>query len=175
MVMAMTDGGRAGSWVATVWQRPTQRAVPMHWMLGLVLLLAAAPLGVGDFSRTVPGTDRALHDTYYVVAHFHYVLSLAVAFAFFAAWYYLFPKVTGRRYSEVLGRLHFWLTFSGVGVALFVGALLTLQPARVLAHPEDFAYWNGWSSVGSYLAAAGTLVFVAAMAHALLTAGRGHG
>jgi cytochrome c oxidase subunit 1 len=171
MVITMSIGDSPSSWIGTVLNRPTQRVIALHWVLGLVLVVSVPLLSRALLDAR---TDVFLHDTYYVVAHFQYVLSLAVAFAFFATWYYLFPKVTGRHYSEVLAMLHFWLTALGVGLLLFVWAWLMSAPGRSAGHPEDFAYWIWWSSVGSYLAAAGTLVFIAATARALLVRG-GHG
>jgi cytochrome c oxidase subunit I len=103
-----------------------------------------------------------LTDTYYIVAHFHYVMSLGAIFAIFAGWYYWFPKMTGYMYSEALGKLHFWLTFIGANVLFFPQHFLGLagMPRRIADYPDGFAYWNGWSSLGAYITAAGTLVFV---------------
>ena len=127
----------------------------MLWALGLVFLFALG--GATGAMLANGGADRALHDTYYVVAHFHYMLSLGAVFALFASWYYLFPKVSGYMYSELLGQLHFWLTFIGVNMLLFPLHYLGLMgmPRRVVDYPADFAYWNWWASLGSYLAVAG--------------------
>jgi cytochrome c oxidase subunit I len=176
MVIAMSAADSSGSWIGTVIGRPTQRAVPLHWLAGLVLLVAVALVNVGSLVRLALGSgDSAFHDTYYVVSHFSLHANLIVLFAFFAVWYYLFPKVTGRRYSEVLGRLHFWLTALGVGLVLVVLGWVLYAPRRFADRPEDFAFWNWLSSAGSYLAAAGTLVFVAAMIHAFLVTRGRHG
>jgi cytochrome c oxidase subunit 1 len=158
--------------------RPTRARVPVLWTLGLFFLLAIGLFfAVGDISGLMVGTaaaDRVLHDTYYVVAHFHYVLSLGAVFAFFAGWYHLFPKVTGYMYSEPLGKLHFWLTFIGANVLFLPQYFLTAAPRRFADYPDSFAYLNWWSSVGSTITAAGVLVFAAGVVYAFFVRGR-HG
>src|SRR5262245_60016725 len=104
----------------------------MFWLLGfLFVAVIGLWFAVGDISGMMLGdarVDRALHDTYSVVAHFHYVMLLAVVFAFFAAWYYVFPKLAGRMYSEPLAGLHFWLTFMGVNALLWPQHFLLTAP-----------------------------------------------
>jgi cytochrome c oxidase subunit 1 len=103
-----------------------------------------------------------LHDTYFVVAHFHYVLSLGALFGIFAAWYYWFPKMTGYMPSERIGHLHFWITFVGVNLVFFPQHFLGAAglPRRVADYPDAFAGWNYVSSIGAYISAAGTVVFL---------------
>jgi cytochrome c oxidase subunit 1 len=107
-----------------------------------------------------------MQDTYYVVAHFHYVLSLGAVFAVFAGWYYWFPKITGYMYSEFWGKLHFWLTFAGVNIVFFPQHFLGLagMPRRVADYPDAFSGWNYVSSVGAYVSTAGLVVFFIGMA-----------
>jgi len=107
------------------------------------------------------GLDIALHDTYYVVAHFHYVLSMGVVFGLFSAFYFWIDLFTGLKYSEILGRFHFWLTFIGVNMTFFPMHFMGLagMPRRIPDYPDIYAGWNFFSSVGSLVSVIGIFVF----------------
>ncbi|MCA1968426.1 MAG: cytochrome c oxidase subunit I [Rhizobium sp.] len=160
MVIAVPTGIKIFSWIATMWGGSLTFRTPMVWAIGFIFLFTVG--GVTGVQLANAGLDRSLHDTYYVVAHFHYVLSLGAVFAIFAAWYYWFPKMTGYMYSEFLGKLHFWVMFIGVNMVFFPQHFLGLagMPRRYIDYPDAFAGWNYVSSIGSYLSAFAVLIFL---------------
>jgi cytochrome c oxidase subunit 1 len=164
MVIAVPTGIKIFSWIATMWGGSVAFRTPMLWAIGFIFVFTVG--GVTGVVLASPGVDRALQDTYYVIGHFHYVLSLGAVFAIFAGWYYWFPKITGYMYSERIGNVHFWLTFIGVNLAFFPHHFLGLagMPRRVADYPDAFAGWNLVSSIGAYTAAFGLLAFFAGIA-----------
>jgi cytochrome c oxidase subunit I len=160
MVIAVPTGVKIFAWIATMWGGSISFRTPMLWALGFIFLFVTG--GVTGVVLANAGADRSLHDTYYVVAHFHYVLSLGAVFSVFAAWYYWYPKMFGYMYSSFLAKTHFWLTFVGVNVVFFPQHFLGLQgmPRRIIDYPDAFAFWNGVSSFGYLITAVGTLVFL---------------
>ena len=132
----------------------------MLWALGFIFLFTVG--GVTGVVLANAGLDFALHDTYYVVGHFHYTMSIAALFGIFASFYYWFSKMFGKEYSESLGKLHFWLTFIGVNVTFFPMHFLGLagMPRRIPDYPDAYAGWHGISTIGAYISAAGTVVFL---------------
>ena len=167
MVIAVPTGIKVFSWIATMWGGSIQFRVPMLWALGFVVLFTIG--GVTGVVLANVGVDTVLQDTYYVVAHFHYVLSLGAVFGIFAGFYYWFPKMSGYLYSEVLGRLHFTLMFVGVNMVFFPQHFLGLagMPRRYADYPDAFALWNFVSSIGAYISTAGFLIFFITVAEAL--------
>ncbi len=159
MVIAVPTGVKVFSWIATMWGGSVEFKTPMLWAFGFLILFTMG--GVTGIVLSQAAVDRYYHDTYYVVAHFHYVMSLGAVFCIFAGIYFYLPKMSGRMYPEFWGKIHFWMMFIGANLTFFPQHFLGRQgmPRRYIDYPEAFAYWNYWSSVGAFLSFASFLLF----------------
>lgn len=175
MVIAVPTGIKIFSWIATMWGGSMSFKTPMVWALGFIFMFTVG--GVTGVVLANGGIDDNLHDTYYVVAHFHYVLSLGAVFSIFAGFYYWFPKMSGRHYNELLGQLHFWIFFIGVNILFFPMHFLGNQsmPRRYPDYPEQFAYWNEIASIGYVVMAVGVLIFFVNIAWSLVAGRKAEG
>ena len=168
MVIAVPTGIKIFSWIATMWGGSIEMKTPMLWAFGFLFLFTVG--GVTGIVLSQAGVDRAYHDTYYVVAHFHYVMSLGAVFCIFAGIYYWFTKMSGRAYPEWAGKLHFWMMFIGANITFFPQHFLGRQgmPRRYIDYPEQFAYWNEISSYGAFLSFASFLFFICIIFYSLI-------
>jgi cytochrome c oxidase subunit I len=168
ILIAMPTGVKIFNWISTMWRGSMSFETPMLWAVGFLCLFT-----IGGFSGLVLAivpVDITLHNTYYVVAHFHYVLVSGALFAIIGGIYFWLPKWTGKMYNESLGKVHFWLSMIGFNVAFFPQHFLGLagMPRRIADYPDAFAGWNFVSSVGSYISGIGALVFFFGVAQAFM-------
>jgi cytochrome c oxidase subunit 1 len=159
LIIAVPTGIKIFSWLATMWGGSIEFKAPMLYAVGFIWLFVLG--GVTGVVLANAAVDVAMHDTYYVVAHFHYVMAIAAIFAMFGAWYYWIGKMSGRQYSERLAQIQFWVFFVGVNVLFFPQHFLGLagMPRRIPDFPDVYAGWNMVSSVGAAITAVGTLMF----------------
>jgi cytochrome c oxidase subunit 1 len=143
-----------------MWGGSIELKTPMLWAIGFLFLFTIG--GVTGVVLSNAGIDQVLHNTYYVVAHFHYVLSLGAVFSMFMGFYYWIGKMTGHQYPEFWGKVHFWMSFIGVNLTFFPMHFLGLagMPRRYVDYPAAFAGWNHVASIGSFISGASVLVFL---------------
>ncbi|MEO0863109.1 MAG: cbb3-type cytochrome c oxidase subunit I, partial [Pseudomonadota bacterium] len=171
MVIAVPTGVKIFSWIATMWGGSIEFKTPMLYAFGFLFLFTVG--GVTGVVLSQAGVDRAYHDTYYVVAHFHYVMSLGAVFCIFAGVYYWIGKMSGRQYSEFWGKVQFFTFFVGANITFFPQHFLGRQgmPRRYIDYPEAFAFWNEVSTWGAFLAFASFVLFIGIVFHTIF-AGR---
>ncbi len=168
MIIAVPTGIKIFSWIATLWQGAINFTTPMLFVFGFLFLFTMG--GVTGVVLSNSGLNMLFHDTYYVVAHFHYVLSMGAVFAIFAGIYFWFECITGLKYSEILSKIHFWLFFIGVNCTFFPLHFLGLagMPRRIPDYPDAFAAWNFVASFGAYISFISLLIFLVTMYYAFL-------
>jgi cytochrome c oxidase subunit 1 len=159
-IIAVPTGIKIFSWLATLWRGVIHLDTPMLWALGFLTMFTLG--GISGVVLAMVPMDIYVSDTYFIVAHIHYVLYGGSLFTIFAGVYYWFPKMTGRMFDERLGKLHFWLTFVSFNLTFGPMHLIGVQgmPRRVADYAQQFAGWNLFISLSSFVLGLSSLVFV---------------
>lgn len=160
MIIAVPTGIKVFSWIATMWGGSIELKTPMLFAIGFILVFTFGGVTGVILSNSV--IDKSLHDTYFVVGHFHYTMSLGALYSAFSGFYYWIGKISGRQYIEILGKIHFWITFIGTNLTFFPMHFLGMagMPRRIVDYPDAFFHWNMVASIGSFISFAGALFFI---------------
>ncbi len=159
-IIAIPTGIKIFSWVATLWRGVLKMDTPMLWAVGFIAMFTLG--GISGVMLAMVPLDIHVSDTYFIVAHIHYVLFGGSLFTIFAGIYFWFPKMTGRMFNERLGKIHFWLTFIFFNVTFAPMHLIGVQgmPRRVSDYAEQFATWNMIISIASFVVGLSSLIFL---------------
>jgi cytochrome c oxidase subunit 1 len=159
LAIAIPSAVKTFNWITTMWNGRLRLTTPMLWCIGFVANFIIGGV-TGVFNASIP-VDLVIHDTYYVVGHFHYVIMGAIAFALFAGLYYWFPIYTGRMYQRRLGKWHFWLTMIGTNLTFFSMLILGYagMPRRYATYLPQFSTLHQLTTAGALLLAAGTIIW----------------
>jgi len=171
-IIAVPTGIKIFSWLATLWRGVLHLDTPMLFALGFLTMFTLG--GISGVMLAMLPVSITVSDTYFIVAHIHYVLYGGSLFTIFAGVYYWFPKMTGRMFDDRLGKLHFWLTFVAFNATFAPMHLIGVQgmPRRVADYPEQFAGWNLFISLSSFVLGLSTLIFVYNMVRSWRTGAR---
>ena len=159
LLIALPTGIKIFHWLGTLWEGSIRLTVPMLYAIAFILFFTLG--GVTGFILANAGVDATLHDSYYVVGHFHYVLSIAATFSIFAGFYYWLGKMSGYQYNDRIAKMQFWTLFIGVNLTFLPQHFLGLagMPRRIVDYADAYQWWNSISSTGAYISEISIVLF----------------